>query len=349
MVQEFPKPLPGQGEMLVRVEIAGICGTDIHVWSGKVPWVPTPIILGHESLGRVEDVGSGRETDSVGHPLRLGDHVYWAIGITCGHCFYCMRKTPTRCLNREAIGLTTPCSEPPYLRGGFAEYILLPADTYVFKVPDTVPSEAIAAVGCAGPTMIAGVENVGVDLDDVVAVLGAGPVGLFGLILAQERGARLVIVVGAPSHRLEHARRLGADFILDLEKFPSPDERIREVKTLTGGFGPDVVFDCTGVPTALGEAIGMVRDGGRVLEVGAYADYGPQPINPYHITNRQLKIVGSYSKVPRHEFEFLNFMEKNWKRYPFVEMISHKFPLDRINEAFQLQRGLRGVKVTVVP
>lgn len=348
-IQEFPKPAVQKGAILAKVESAGICGTDIHVWSGNVPWVPSPIILGHESVGIVDTLGEGVETDSLGNPISEGDRIYWAIGITCGRCYYCLRKTPTRCLNRKAIGLSIPCDKPPHLFGGWAEYIYLLPETYVFKVPKGLPSQAIAAVGCAGPTMIAGIENVSIDFDDVVVIQGSGPIGMFGMILAQERGARQTIMIGGPEHRLELAKKAGATQTINIEEVTDVAERVNTVRGLSGGYGPDVVLECTGVPTAIQEAILMVRDGGRILEVGAYGDYGPVEINPYHITSRQLRIIGSYSKVPRHECEFINFMAEKWMKYPFMEMVTHKFSLEKINKALMTQKNLKGMKVILIP
>lgn len=348
-IRDFPKPTVEDNAVLAKILTAGICGTDIHVWSGKVPWVKTPVILGHESVGVVEELGRSVTKDSMGKPLAEGDRIYWAIGITCGRCYYCLRNSPTRCLNRKAIGLSTPSDRPPHLFGGFAEQIYLPAGTYIFKVPEGLPTLAISAVGCAGPTMIAGLENVEINLNDIVAVQGSGPIGMFGLILSMERGALETIMIGGPAKRLEFAKRIGATHVIDINEVRTPEERIKMVKELTGGYGPDVVMDCTGIPSAIQEAVSMVRDGGRILEVGAYADYGPVAVNPYFITNRQIKIVGSYSKVARHEFEFLRFMGGKWRKYPFREMVTHKFPLERINEAFEVQRSLGGMKVVVLP
>ncbi|MBE44251.1 MAG: hypothetical protein CMO16_03615 [Thaumarchaeota archaeon] len=347
-LKEFPKPEPEEGAIFAKIISAGICGTDIHVISGKVPWVPTPIILGHESVGIIEKLGDKVTTDSVGNIIKEGDRIYWALGIICGRCFYCMKGTRTRCLNRKAIGLSTPSDKPPHLQGGFAEYIYLSPQVTTFKLPDSLPTTALSSVGCAGPTVIAAVENVRIDFDDVVAVQGTGPVGSFAIVMAKERGARHVIAIDS-AERLHFAKKIGADDVVDIKSQSDQKERVKKIKELAGGHGPDVIMDCTGNPKALPEAIDIVRDGGRVLELGAYADYGPSPINPYFITSRQISIIGSYSKIPRHEYEFVNFMAKKWKSYPFNEMVTHQFPLKEINQAIDIVKNRQGMKVLVTP
>src|SRR5258708_5255002 len=125
-IRSYPVPGDlGPGEALVRVEMAGICGTDVHLWLGQLP-IPLPIIMGHETVGRIEAMGSGLQKDWRGNPLQAGDRVCWASSIACGECFYCrVKNQPTRCLTRKAYGISYSAAEAPHLRGGYAEQILL--------------------------------------------------------------------------------------------------------------------------------------------------------------------------------------------------------------------------------
>ncbi|MFQ5921003.1 MAG: zinc-binding dehydrogenase, partial [Nitrososphaerales archaeon] len=174
------------------------------------------------------------------------------------------------------------------------------------------------------------------------------PVGSFAIIMAKERGARQVIAIDSSS-RLEFAKKMGADDVVDLTALKDQKERVKKIRQIAGGYGPDVVMDCTGNPNALPEAVEIVRDGGRILEIGAYADYGPIPLNPYFLTSRQISIIGSYSKIPRHEYEFVNFMVKKWEKYPFQGMVTHRFPLKEINKAVDVVKNRQGMKVIVTP
>ena len=189
-VRTFPHPgAPGPGEALVSVDIAGICGTDVHLWLGQLS-IPLPNVLGHESAGRIEQLGPGLERDWRGEPLQPGDRVTWASSIACGECYYCrLKNQPTRCLTRKAYGISYCASDPPHLRGGYAQKILLRAGTAIFRLPDSVPSEALIGAGCALTTAIHGFDRAPLAWGDNVVVQGTGPVGLAAIAVARVAGA----------------------------------------------------------------------------------------------------------------------------------------------------------------
>ena len=170
-IRTYPDPQAGPGEAVVRVQMAGICGTDVHLWLGQLP-IPKPVILGHETVGVIEQLGPGLEKDWRGETLRMGDRVCWASSISCGECFYCrMKGQPTRCLTRKAYGISYNADEAPHLRGGYAEKIHLRAGTALFRIPDSLPTEAVVGAGCALTTAIHGLERCPVQWGDVVVVL----------------------------------------------------------------------------------------------------------------------------------------------------------------------------------
>ncbi|HUS04723.1 MAG TPA: alcohol dehydrogenase catalytic domain-containing protein, partial [Bryobacteraceae bacterium] len=218
---EFGKPLEireypvtadlAPGEALVRVDMAGICGTDVHLWLGQLP-IPLPVILGHETVGRIESTGPGLTKDWRGLPLQTGDRVCWASSISCGECFYCrIKNQPTRCVSRKAYGISYSANDAPHLRGGYAQKILLRAGTAIFLIPPGLATEAVVGAGCALTTAIHGVERAPIAWGDTVVIQGTGPVGLASLAVAREAGAAKIIVTGAPRHRLALAREFGAD------------------------------------------------------------------------------------------------------------------------------------------
>ena len=340
---------PEPGAALVRTEMAGICGTDVHLWKGELP-IALPVILGHETVGRIEQLGDGLERDWAGAPLQVGDRVTWTSSTSCGACYYCNEKRqPTRCPHRRAYGIGYRCDQPPHFLGGYAEFHYLQPRVNVFKLPDDLPTESVIGAGCALNTAIHGVERTGIAWRDTVVVQGAGPVGIAALAVAKSAGAARVILIGGPAHRLEMARRFGADHVLSLEEFHQPAARLEAVRALTGGFGADVVLECVGQPGAVVEGMEMCRDGGKYLVLGHYCDAGPVSWNPHVVTRKQLTVIGSWSYEPRHLRQAISFLHTTRSLYPFAEMVTHRFSLEQANEALATTADWRSAKSVIVP
>ena len=348
--REYPTPetIP-PGGALVEVEMAGICGTDVHLWRGQLP-IPLPVILGHETVGRIAALGEGLERDWTGRPLAAGDRVCWASSIVCGACYYCrIKRQPTRCLSRKAYGISYCADEPPHLYGGYAEHILLRPGTAIFRLPDRLATEAVVGAGCALWTAIHGVERMGIGWGDVVVVQGAGPVGVAAVAVAREAGASRIIVTGAPEHRLARARRFSADVTIDVDLVPIRDRKRAVLDSTPGGFGADVVIECVGHPAAVAEGLDYCRDGAKILVLGQYGDAGATPINPHHITRKQLQLYGSWGFEPRHVLAAIELLERSAARYPFGGTVTHRFGLDEANEALETTRQWASGKSVIVP
>ena len=342
-----PKLEPGAA--LVRTEMAGICGTDVHLWKGQLP-ISLPVILGHETVGRLEEIGEGLERDWTGQSLQAGDRVVWTSSTSCGRCYYCAEKgQPTRCPQRRAYGIGYRCDQPPHLLGGYAEFHYLKPGTTIFKLPQDLPTEAVIGAGCALITAIHGVERTGINWQDTVVVQGAGPVGIAALAVARSAGAGQVIVIGGPKHRLETAKRFGADHVIDLDELKRPEERIKAVRELTSRFGADAVLECVGAPSAVVEGMEMCRDGGKYLVLGHYCDAGTVPFNPHVITRKQLQVFGSWSSEPRHLKGAIEFLRRWRKEFPFETMVSHRFSLEKANEALATTANWQSAKSVIVP
>jgi threonine dehydrogenase-like Zn-dependent dehydrogenase len=345
-------PLPETlepGAALVRTEMAGICGTDVHLWKGELP-IHLPVILGHETVGRVVALGEGLDRDWTGQPLAVGDRVTWTSATSCGRCFYCAEKRqPTRCPHRRAYGIGYRCDEAPHFHGGYAEYHHLRPRANIFRLPDELPTEAVIGAGCALITAIHGVERTGIEWRDNVVVQGAGPVGIAALAVAKSAGAGRVIVIGGPAHRLEMARRFGADDTIDLDEVHDPSARLAAVRERTRGYGADVVLECVGHPSAVGEGMEMCRDGGKYLVLGHYCDAGPVSWNPHVVTRKQLQVIGSWSSEPRHMQAALELLGATAKQFPFAEMVSHRFPLEKANDALATTAAWKSAKSVLVP
>ncbi len=338
----------GPGEAAVRVEMAGICGTDVHLWKGELP-VPLPIIMGHETVGQIERLGEGLERDWKGRRLRPGDRVTWASSIVCGECYYCrVARQPTRCIARKAYGISYCADDPPHLRGGHAEQIHLRAGTAIFRLLDNLPTESVIGAGCALATAIHGYEKCSVSWGDTVAVQGTGPVGLAAIAVSRQSGASRIIAIGGPSHRLDLARKFGADVAID---YTAEDVAVRRDRILaeTGGYGADVVLECVGIPGAVNEGVELCRDGGSYLVLGQYANAGNISFNPHTITRKQLRIAGSWGFEPRHVDRALQFLSLGrWKEL-FAEEVTHRFPLAEADSALAAVRSWQSGKAVLTP
>ncbi len=349
-VRDYPLPRDLKpGEILLRTELAGMCGTDVHLHKGELK-VPLPLIMGHETTGFIAALGDGDTRDWLGAPLRIGDRVSFTVGRPCGKCRYCrVHRLPSRCLHRKAYGVNTPAGEAPHLLGGYGQYHFLHADTSVFKLPDDLPSEAVVGAGCALVTAVHGFERLRMQWGQSVVVQGAGPVGLAALAVAKEAGARPAIVIGGPKDRLERCRRFGADLTIDIEEVPDPAKRLAIVRDATHGLGADVVVECVGMPQAVAEGWELCRDGGSYLVLGHYGDAGPTSLNPHIITRKELTIIGSYGSEPQHWTVALEFLRSRREQYPFEELVTHRFKLDQVNEALQAVANWQTGKAVIEP
>jgi len=337
-MREVAIPRVEDGAILVKVEVAGICGSDVHIFHGNLGIkAPPPFIMGHETIGRIVALGAGRDRDAAGEALREGDRIMWAHG-DCHECYHCqILRKPMLCENRIGYGM----APPEKLMGGFAEYEYVIPRTKVVKIPDEVTEEEAIGVACAFRSVTAAFEKLGgINLADSIVIQGAGPVGLYSLVLAKAGGAGQVIVVGAPERRLELAKRWGADHAINIDETPDPAERKAQILSLTNGRGPELVVECSGVASAFPEGVDMVQKGGRYLVVGLTS---PKEItfSPYALVQKNLQIIGSGGAIIHHYYRALQFIRRNRERFPFADIVSRRYQLEDINEALQnMQSGI---------
>ena len=346
-LKEYPIPEVEEGDILVKIEVAGVCGTDVHLWHSEK--TTTPMILGHENIGRVVEKGEGVKTDAAGSELSEGDLITWTPSYPCGKCYFCkIEQETTSCINRKVYGIAWSSEEPPHFRGGFAEYAYLSEGTAVFKIPEGVPIERVVTLGCGLPTVVHSIERAGnIGIGEIVVIQGAGPVGLAALLLAKSSYASQVIVIDGVEKRLKIAEDMGADHIIDMSVHKDEKDRIDIILELTDGRGADLVIEASGALTAVQEGLQMVRDAGRYLVVGQYVDRGPTPINPYLITGKQIKVIGSKGFTPRHTYKALKFIET--LEYPLEKLITKKFSLEDTEEALKAVERKDVVKAVISP
>ena len=345
ILEEVEVPPLTTGAVLGRMVMAGVCGTDVHILHGKVP-VRTPAVLGHENVARVEAIGGEDELrDVTGKLVHVGDLITW-LPKSCMQCYNCtILGDPSKCEKRVGYGgWVVPADQFPYLVGGFSEYVwILPGSDLVVLPPDLAPEAVV--LGDALRIMVHGLERIGgLEYGDTVVVQGSGAVGLMGAILARDAGAGQVIVIGAPAARLELAREYGADAVIDITQVPAA-ERIRRVLALTNGRGADVVFECAGVPAAVAEGLEMVRVNGKYMIAGHYGDAGTVPLNPHVINKKQITITGVWSASNKHFLRGLHLLRK----IPLEKLVTHRFPLEQINEAILAAERQETLKAVIVP
>ena len=330
-IKRYPIPEPAPGTLLLKVELSGICGTDIHVYHGKMPGVSYPIILGHEVVGTIAALGEGVERDLLGNPVKVGDRICPIGAMGCNECYVCtVNHSPNRCPKEETFGFYPDPDKEPYLSGGFAEYLYIRRPN-----PPFIKTEASPEVGVLLDTLATGihaVQRAGVQNGDIVMVQGAGIMGLVTLISAKLAGATKVIVVGGTKERLDYARLFGADVVIDKAEIPDVEERIATVRKHTVlGLGADVVFGCTGTPTSISEGLACTRNSGTYCEVGNFCDTGTCEINMgLEIVQKNINVMGIFAQTVEHFYRGLNVLEKG--EFPYEKLVTHKVPLSRVEE-----------------
>lgn len=343
-IRKVPIPELEPGGIIVKVEMAGICGTDVHSQRGELTIKPPlPTIPGHETIGRIAALGTGRGIDVAGEPLKVGDRIMWAH-IDCGECYGCeVARDSVQCVRRGFYGYF----HPDRLMGGFAEYSYITPATKVVKVPEELTEEEAIGVGCAFRTVVGGYERFGgIRFQENVVIQGSGPVGLYAAIVAAESGAGKVIVVGAPSGRLELAKKWGATDVINIEEVRDAGERKDRVLALTAGRGPEVVVECSGVPIAFNEGLDMIQKGGRYLVMGQTSAH-TIPMAPGLITGKGLTVIGGSGASIPHYYKALQFIKNKRNKYPFADIVTHEFVLEDIMKAYDVMASAEAIKPVI--
>jgi L-iditol 2-dehydrogenase len=346
-LREFTAPELPPGGVLLETSLSEVCGTDVHLFHGRLSGVPYPIIPGHVSVGRVAKL-RGEARTIGGAAVAEGDRLaFFDVHRTCGRCHACaVTRTPTRCSARRVYGITDSAAEG--LFGGWSEAIYLEPGVLTAHVPSAVRDEDYIGGGCGLITSVHIMDRAEIRLGDSVLVQGTGAVGLSAIALAKLAGAGRVIAIGAPADRLQLARAMGADDVLDLAL--SPAERAARVRALTGGHGPDIVIEAAGSARAVEEGLTLVRDGGRYVIAGHYTNAGPSTINAHEQINRKhLEIRGCWGSEPTHFVRALDVLAQHASRIPWSAIGARVYALDELNEALADAEAMRLPKALVAP
>lgn len=334
-IREYAVADPGPDEILVKITIASVCGSDLHIWRGETPPLQrAPGVPGHEMTGVIARLGRNRKTDTLGRPLKEGDRVAFAYFVPCGSCWACLTGT-TGCPNRYRGRSSLTVEDPPHFHGAYADYYYLQPRQWVYLVPDELSDDLVAPVNCALSQVIYGLHRIGVWLGDTVVIQGAGGLGINAVAVAREMGAGKIVVVDGVPERLELARQFGADHTVNLRELTSRDDRVNYVRGLTGGIGADVCVEVAGVPSVVQEGIELLRVGGRYLMMGNIVPGAAAEIVPHDAVRQPKTLLGvlSYDAwvIPRA----LDWLVRARGRYPFDRLLAARYPLEKLDEAFQ--------------
>ncbi|MBV9172027.1 MAG: zinc-binding dehydrogenase [Chloroflexi bacterium] len=333
-LRTYPLPEPEPGAILVRISYANICGSDLHWWRGENVIPRHGRAQGHEMTGRVVALGRGVTSDSTGQPLSEGDRIIYNYFWPCGRCVACLRGMPECCANKGRPGNGNP-EEFPHFVAAFSEYYYLLPGHVCVKVPDELSDAVVAPINCALAQVMQALDSGGFHQGDTLVVQGAGGLGLNMIAAARDMGADRVIAVDAIPGRLKLACDFGADAVVDVRQCPSPADRIAAVRELTNGYGATHVADVAGVRGVVAEGIQMLGSGGTYLEVGSIVPGFEFPLDPLEACRRGLRFIAFMQYDPRLLPRALNFVMRSRARVPWDRIISHTFPLDGIQEAFE--------------
>ena len=346
VLMERPIPEIGDDEILVKVEGCGICGTDVHEYKGD-PFGYCPVQLGHEGTGEIVKLGKNVKVDYTGKPLKVGDKIVTGMK-TCGVCDVC-KNDPANiqlCPNGEIFGLIP--GEAGYLNGWFGDYIKINAGGVVFNVSDMDRDLRILIEPAA--VIVHAVEQAkkifDFKFDSYVLVQGCGPIGLLLLTMVRCLGVRNIIACDTDEKRLAMAKKLGAAYTVN---GLAPDAT-EQVLALTDGKGAEMLFQCTGSPKAASKAWSYVRRGGSFCELGFFVNNGDTTYNPHlDMCNKEVKAIGSWTYQAKDWVQSFSFLQEAQERgLPVTDLLTHKYPLDKMNDAMEMNISMQGLKIAYV-
>lgn len=328
-IKHVEVPKPGPNEVLVKVKACGICGTDVSMYRGR--YLPVkPIIPGHEFAGEVVEVGEGVKY------VKVGDRVVADINVSCGTCYYCKRQQKLLCPYLYQIGIHSD--------GAFAEYIKVPEQNVV-KIPPNVSYEYATFTEPLADA-ISLVDKANIMVGDIVVVIGDGPIGLSLTGVAKLSGASTLIVCGHHDYRLEKAKELGADLVVNTKK----EDPMEIVKSLTNGRGADVVLEAVGRESTYRLAVELVRRGGRVGVMGVPAPTYKLELKMFDdIFNKELTLRSSFAGTYDTGIRALTLISSG--KFDVSSLITHKLELDKVLDGIKMTENKtdNAIKIVILP
>ena len=346
-VKEFPVPELGDNDILVKVEGCGVCGTDVHEWRAD-PFGIIPVTLGHEGKCEIVALGKNIKAETAGNPIQVGDKIVTSV-ISCGECQIC-RNHPanTNLCDAQGVFGLIPHSDANPLTGWFSTHLLIRGKgaTY-FVVNDLdLKERMLLELACVCVHALKRANTTGLlNFNSKVLVQGLGPVGLVMISVLRAAGINHIIAIDGTPKRLEMAKRLGAKTVISFKEVTSLEERVKIVKGVSSGIGADFAFQCTGAPMAAKDIYEYIRRGGGMCEMGFFVNNGEYTVNPHFaMCNKEISIVGSWDYSADDYPTTMAFLRQAREmNIPIKELITHTFPLDKLNEAMEVNVSQQGI------
>jgi len=320
------------GEILVRVTLSAICGSDLHTISGRRR-PRGALILGHEICGEIAQLGEGVAQDAAGERLSAGDRVTWSIAASCGTCFFCTHDLPQKCESLFKYGHESVDVDPP-LNGGFAEHVYLAPGTAVYRLPAELSDDVAVFANCSLATMAAAVRMADVRAGESVLIQGAGLVGVCASALCAARGANPIAVVDVDEDRLARVKAFGATHVYNVAS--GGVEAYEQAMAETGGSrGFDVAIEACGQPDVIPHGLGALRIGGRYVIAGCVFPDASTALDVYGVITRLIRIIGLHNYTPADLQAALAFLTGPGQAYPFDHVVDSRFSLDDMPRALE--------------
>lgn len=347
-MQEFPIPEIKADDGLLKVEMVGVCGSDPGFYNGKTK-VPFPLIMGHEIVGRIEEIGEEKAKSSG---IKKGDRVVVENRFGCGKCKQCIIGNYSKCEARMCYGVYYSCENPPYLWGAYSEYLYLPPRAILHKIDEKVPLEAAVMTTSVVGNNIRWLREIGgVTLGDTVVIAGCGQQGLAATIVAKECGASQIIVLGTSTsydlERMAMAKEYGATHTVYVDKEDSVDA----ICQITNGKMADIMMDVSGSPTSMEKSPDMVRTMGTIVTPGLYGPhYASMDFDK--VVLKELKILGAHAQTYQSNEAAIKLIESG--RYAFEKMVTHWFELEEaekavLTTAHEVKSDINPIKCVITP
>jgi alcohol dehydrogenase len=338
-VEEVPRPSAGAGEAVIKITLTTICGTDIHILRGEYP-VKLGLVIGHEPVGVIEELGEGLTGYQVGDRVLIG-------AITpCGQCRACLSGQWAQCGHGGGVEAIGGWRFGNTINGAQAEYLLVPnAQANLARIPDTLTDEQVVLLSDIASTGFSGAESANIRIGDTVVVFAQGPIGLCATAGAKLTGASFIIGVESDPVRMEMSRRMGADIVLD----PKQSDIVAEVRKLTAG-GADVAIEALGIQETFENCLRCLRPGGTLSSLGVYSEKLQVPYDAFAAGIGDYKIVTTLCPGGKERMRRLMSMVES-KRFDPTPLLTHSFSLDQIVEAYDLFSSRRDgvLKVAIRP